>query len=584
MDRQIKNLTFRWIRHIKSINSSANDEGLVGNQTAKYERFSLPDIIPSGERNGTLFRYASSLWANNVPMTQILKELKATNLTRCQPALTDGEIESIVNSVTGRYEPGTVYEYPDICPDELHRFHHHDKKGNPTSVYDFRILTFLSKKMNILIVGGTPYIYQHGSYVADQNGSQLKTAIRRLIYKPLIKSTTIERVYRLFLTDSELQAEPKEMNSYPAHWINFLNGFYDPVEKRMISHDPKYRSINQIPHEYHPEDEPSGAEAEKWLAFITPEPDDREMLMQYCGYCMTMDTRQQKFLILLGSGGTGKSTLIKILETIIGSDNTSNISLKELTQRFASFGLLGKLLNSCADLELGALEDTSLIKKVLGEDTLRAEQKGKDAVSFKNYAKLIFSTNELPLVLSEKTNGFFRRLLILTMNQQPTTVITDYLERLLGEIDYFIHHFVQALERMYTDGSITESNGSKRAVKTLWNESDTVEAWLEDNCITEFQTDFRLTTTEEVLNHYKVDRTRLYFNYKQWCADTDRTELKQTSFYSSLRLKRFTECKSNGIRYIRGIAFNEETDRRIRADEARRKQDEASRKPAYYRR
>ena len=290
--------------------------------------------------------------------------------------------------------------------------------GKITGVFDYAIFEYLKAEHNIFVLGGTPYLYDGGVYVPDETGARLKTMIRELIYPAYIKSTTIKRVYELFITAAELQAAFEDVNQYPPHWINFQNGFYDTKTGRMEPHKPEYRAINQIPHEYRPEETPEGGAVEAWLRFICPEADDREMLLQFMGLTMTTDVSQQKFLVLCGEGGSGKSTLIRLNEAMTGSRNVSNISLTELQQRFASFGLMGKLLNSCADLEISALEDTSVLKKCLGEDTLRGEQKGKDAISFKSYAKLIFSTNELPLVISERTNGFYRRLLVLPMDRE----------------------------------------------------------------------------------------------------------------------------------------------------------------------
>ena len=37
-------------------------------------------------------------------------------------------------------------------------------------------------------------------------------------------------------------------------WINFKNGYYDPVTGEMLEHNPDYLTINQIPFSYYPED------------------------------------------------------------------------------------------------------------------------------------------------------------------------------------------------------------------------------------------------------------------------------------------------------------------------------------------
>ena len=419
--------------------------------------------------------------------------------------------------------------------DPLARFHHFNDKGKATDAFDAEIFEYLREKENIFVIGQVPYIYRSGVYIADLSGAILKTAIKSLLYKRFIKAPIIDRVYKLFLQDADLQIKADEVNRYPPEWICFRNGFFDPVSGQMVDHDPKYRAVNMIPWEYHPEDKTSGVEVEKWLHFAIPNPEDRQMLLEYCGYCLTRDVRMQKFLILVGSGGSGKSTLIRLLETILGDDNLSHVSLKELGQRFASYGLMGKLVNSCADLEVTALEDTSTLKKILGEDAIRTEAKGKDAFSFKSYAKLLFSTNELPLVLSERSNGFFRRVMILTMDQRPERARADFLDVLQGEADYFLHLCVDALVRMYADGKIHESPASIEAVKSLRNDSDTAEAFLSERC-------------EQ--NGERTERGKIFSQYESWCYTSGRTSLSRTSFYRSLRAKGIKEISSGGQRYF----------------------------------
>lgn len=445
-----------------------------------------------------------------------------------------------------KYGVGTIFFYAKkngyVVPKSvgLGRFHLHDKNGRITGVFDWAIFDYLRQKHDILVCGGTPYIYQDGAFRPDLSGSRLKTMIRELILPQYIKSTTVDRVYRLFISAEELQVAPDGFNQYPEHWICFLNGFYDPVARVMVPHDPKYRAVNQLPHMYDPYARPEGKTVKRWLSSIA-EPDDLEMLLQFAGYCMTRDTRQQKFMILRGTGGTGKSTLIRMIEAVIGAENLSNISLSQLSQRFAAFGLMGKLVNSCADLEVTALEDTTVLKRALGEDRISAEQKGKDQISFSNYAKLIFSTNELPVVKSEKTNGFYRRLLVLTMDRIPDGARPDFFAELRADLDAFIHMCVEALERMHMIGYIRESQGSKEAVEQLRNDSDTVAAFLADCCTADLDG--------------TVPRSAAFAVYRSYCLSAERTPLSRNNFYRSMRLKRIGETKVSGERSFRGISL-----------------------------
>lgn len=470
---------------------------------------------------------------------------KSVRIVIPTPDLEHGDISDFFKDHTVEDLEALLKEEPkkeagdDLDLDQFHLIN--ENSGKITGVFDLAIFEYLKTTKDLFVLGGVPYIYRDGVFRPDQSGAELKTMIRELIYPEFVKSPTIKRIYDLFISDASLQVTTEDLNQYPVEWINFRNGFYDPRSKRMIPHDPRYKATNQIPHEYDPEGQLKGVTVQEWLMFICDTPEDIEMLCQFSGLCLTRDTRQQKFLILNGEGGTGKSTVIRMIEKMIGTENTSNISLNQLTQRFQAFGLMGKLLNSCADLEIDALSDTSILKKALGEDTFSAEAKGKDQISVRNYAKLLFSTNQLPIVKAEQTNGFYRRLLILTMDRVPEKKDPEFFDRLSAEIDDFIRISVTALERLYQNGRITESAGSIEAVKRLRCDSDTVQAFL--------------TEKVEKIPDGRIKKADLYREYENFCQDMERQSLTKQNFYRSMKTKGFGEIKTNGTEFFRGLEY-----------------------------
>ncbi len=427
--------------------------------------------------------------------------------------------------------------------DKLYQFHLHQKKHDGTEevtgVYDYAIVEDIIAKESLFIIGGIPYIYRNGVYTADISGAMLTTMIQNHIYKIFRKSSTHRRIFEMFLKTECLQEVFEGLNQYPVQWVPFQNGMFDPITETMTEHSPQFKAINQLPVCYDPAAKPSGEITERWLSSIVPKPDDREMFLQYFGLCMNRDTRQQKFLILLGEGGSGKSTPLHLAETIIGDSNLNNIALDQLTQRFSAFGLLGKLVNICADLKITALDDTSIIKKLTGEDRLFAESKGKDGFPFRSYSKLLFSTNELPIVKDERTNGFYRRLLVLTFPKPPKYPDPELLDKLINEKNYFVRLCMQALHRMYQQGYITESAASKQAVKRLRMDSDTVEAFLSE----------RVTLAPDA----RSERSRLFNIYTAYCQSEERRQLSRNAFFRALRSKGFSETKSHGERCFGGI-------------------------------
>ena len=58
------------------------------------------------------------------------------------------------------------------------------------------------------------------------------------------------------------------------------------------------------------------------------------------------------------------------------------------------------------------MNNTDFLKKLSGQDLVRAEFKGKNCFDFRNYAKLIMATNSLPPT-ADKTMGFYRRWKII---------------------------------------------------------------------------------------------------------------------------------------------------------------------------
>lgn len=429
---------------------------------------------------------------------------------------------------------------------DLAKFHHHNANGEATGVFDFAIFEHIKANYNVFVCGTTAFIYETGVYSPDYQGTKLKKIIRECLYPQFKKSRIINQIYTLFIEADELQKSFDELNNFPNEYINFLDCMLDARTLQVLGHNPKFFCLNQIPFKYLDiRNATIGKEIEKFFNFIFVNQDDRTMLLEYAGLCMTKDTRQQRFLVLSGLGGTGKSLLIRLIETAVGNRNTVNVGMQELSKRFSTSLLSGALLNSCADLPLGALEDSSTIKKLLGEDLIMAERKGKDAFMFRNYSKLLFSTNMLPTIVSERTNGFFRRLLILKMDRMPEKPDTELFYKLEKEIPYFIGLCVKALNKMYERKIITISKSSEQAVSQMQKDSDVVAAWLSDRCVADKEA--------------KLDRTEAYKDFETYCNDEGRQALSKKGFGEALRAKCFLIVKVHGYYYIKGIKLENDS-------------------------
>jgi P4 family phage/plasmid primase-like protien len=132
-----------------------------------------------------------------------------------------------------------------------------------------------------------------------------------------------------------------------------------------------------------------------------------------------------KSFMLLGGGSNGKSTYLRMLKDVLGRHNITSIPLQAFTDmnfRFLWTGLVGKLANIFADIPKNPLSYTGIFKVLTGEDTIDLDRKGREPIrGYTNYAKLVFSANELPKTM-DLTHAFFRRWIIVDF---PNVFVED---------------------------------------------------------------------------------------------------------------------------------------------------------------
>lgn len=454
------------------------------------------------------------------------------------------ELKAILSGFLMRFERN-LSEQPD-----LNRFHRFNEQGKRIGVLDVEIVDYLIQTVPFFVIGSIPYIYNQGCYQEDSNGIILKSYIQKLLFRDCIKSTIIQGVYNLLMNQPDVQRRFSDLNNQPSHWINFKNGYFNVKEWKMIAHDTKYLMINQIPFSFHPE----RAEAvlnqcttiKRYLDLSMPNKTDQQTFWQYLGYCMTTDTHFQKFLMIKGKGGTGKSVAISLIQHIIGFENCSSISLQDLNKRFYATGLFGKQLNACADIPCTAMQSVDIIKKAVGEDTLLYEKKGQDPTQFHSYAKLLFSANEMPLNLDDKTNAYYRRLLVLDMNHTIPESEKDIMlkEKICKETDYAIHMGVAALKQLYADNHFCESHHSRECIEELYRSADSVKAFLDEKVCRQ--------------NGRKLKRSDIYKFYTEFCEENGRQAHGKSIFFRMIADKGYVIKRNSDGFYYDNLSMKED--------------------------
>ena len=185
-------------------------------------------------------------------------------------------------------------------------------------------------------------------------------------------------------------------------------------------------------------------------------------------------------------------------------------------------------------------------KKAVGEDTLIYEKKGQDAIHFHSYAKLLFSTNEMPQNLEDKSDAFYRRLLILDMNRVVKSGEKDLhlKEKVQAESDYAIHMAMIALKNLYEQGKFTESEHSKECVREVQRTSDSICAFIDESLVR--------------AKGKRLKRSEVFHMYEEYCKENGRQGHGKSNFFRNMTDKGFLLKQYNGEFYYQDIAVKEE--------------------------
>ena len=127
--------------------------------------------------------------------------------------------------------------------------------------------------------------------------------------------------------------------------------------------------------------------------------------------------RIEKAFFFLGSGGNGKTTIMKVLDNIFGS-YIAHVDMLDLQKDgFSKTALVDKLANSFSEISKMKQKDVGVFKAIASGDTQSINSKFKDR--FDSVIKVIqfYSSNQMPEI-EEVNEGFIRRAHPIEFNQR----------------------------------------------------------------------------------------------------------------------------------------------------------------------
>jgi P4 family phage/plasmid primase-like protien len=322
---------------------------------------------------------------------------------------------------------------------------------------------------------------------------------------------------------------------------------------------PEFRSRNRSPISYDP-----AATCPRFLnELLLPavHAEDAIVLQKMAGLSLLGENLIQRFLILDGEPGRGKSQYGIVLQHLIGRENVAQLRTRHLDERFEVYRFLRRtfLVGVDVDADFLSSKGASTIKGLVGGDLMDAEQKGGTGIfQIEGKFNMLMTSNcRLKVKLQGDVGAWRRRMLIVRYESPPPNVkIPNFGELLIREegpgiLNWALDGLRMLLKDIAETGDIRLTPRQAGVVDSLLAESDSLRFFLRECVKRDKGSDLSVGEIVQAYAHYCPD--------KGW---DPLPESRIGSQLGSLMLEMFQTAKSNSCqrdgratRGFRGVAF-----------------------------
>mgnify|MGYP003546947118 CR=1 FL=1 len=455
-------------------------------------------------RNQQLFNYILTLQSNKFSVVESRECLGIINKYVLPKPLKQSELDTIMRDEA----------FPEAMPVFF------DKK---TFLFD-KFAEFIKNNARIVKINGQLHIYENGIYVDSKEKIEAEM-IRHIPTLNRAKRTEVLDYLNILIRDSVEQSS--------AQYIAFKNGIYDVLKDELLPFSENFILTNKIDYNYNP-DATSDLVDETLDKLSCQDKEIRSLLEESVGYCFYRRNELGKAFVLVGDGSqergasNGKSTFLDMVKTLLGEDNITSLDLSELNQKFQNAELFGKLANIGDDIDDNFIPNSAIFKKLVTGQRIQVQRKGDRPFEFNNYAKFLFSANEIPKI-KDRGGAIQRRLIIIPFLAHFSKSDPDfrpYIKYELQEkenIEYLIQLGIQGLKRVLENQAFTYSEKVNTELEEFEENNNPIIGFFNEN------------VELEVANN---TTTFIYNQYVEYCLANNHHPMSKIAFSKEVK-KRF---------------------------------------------
>ena len=431
------------------------------------------------------------------------------------------------------------------------------KKKGVIEIYPRFIIPTRKKSSDLMIRGGDFYavwMEDKGLWSTDE-GDVLQTIDHELdLYLEKKKEElSAYKVKVLHMWD----AQTGMIDVWHKYCQKQLRDSYHPLDEKLIFSNVESKKEDYASKRLSYPLEKGSIEAYDRLMSVLYSEEERRKIEWAIGSVVSGDSKTiQKFIVLYGEAGTGKSTVLNIIDSLFG-DYCISFESKTLGQANASFALEQFRGNPLVAIDhegkLSTLEDNTRLNSIVSHDKMIVNEKFKSPYENRFKCFLFIGTNE-PVRITNAKSGLLRRLIDVspTGNKVPSR---EY-KKLVKQIDFELGAIAQHCLEVYSADPDYYENYIPTAMLGATND---FYNFVLDSYITFKKEDgVSLAVAYEMYKNYcdvarvpypytrRVFKEELKNYFKEYCERyqlEDGTRVR--SYYKNFRVEKFEEPNEN---------------------------------------
>jgi putative DNA primase/helicase len=302
----------------------------------------------------------------------------------------------------------------------------------------------------------------------------------------------------------------------PRRWLIFLQqNLPDPILGEI--EPPSLQTDLKLPPELEINDDEVHQAMLASLMSMNGAPEEQLLLQEYMGYLLSGATNQQKFLMMLGVPRSGRGTILRVIESILGMDNCVPVDVDSLPGEFGLQPLVGKTVAIFHDALIGKHTNrtklSSILLRIIGEDTSSFNRKHLTFCSGKLGVRFIYVSNQSPKMV-DPTGALRARMLMIRfkvsfLGRENKELTQELLQEKAGIINWAL----EGLQRLQQRGQFRNTLAGLEKIDEIANLSNPMYQFVDDNC--------------ELGDAFQEDKNELWNAIRNWKVAEGEEKTKQ---------------------------------------------------------